>query len=101
MALADHGASGTYPGFPWRVRDVSRLGARHGYSSALCVNDDENKIRPWVRSHCQLARESSKRVQTGEPNSPTKRSHCFSELRGSTGKPRCGFELSCPAADAE
>ena len=26
---------------------------------------DENKNRPWVRSHCQLDGKSSKRVQTG------------------------------------
>jgi hypothetical protein len=62
-----NGQTGTYPGFPWRVRDVSRLGAQRGYSTALRVNDDENRIRPCVRSHGQPGGTSSKRVQYGEP----------------------------------
>src|ERR1051326_2500350 len=65
--------SGRYPRLPRPVRDVSRLGARHGFSSALRVDNDENKIRPWVRSHCQLDGKSSKCVHAGEPCREAKR----------------------------
>ena len=65
----DDGASDSHRLLPWLVRDVSSLGARHGHRSAVRTNHAENDGRPWVRSHCQLGCESSKRIQTGEPNS--------------------------------
>src|ERR1039458_10410056 len=57
------------PGSPSRVRDVSRLGARRGQSSAVRSNRSENNERLRVRSERQLSRKSSKRIQTGEPDS--------------------------------
>jgi len=51
-----------------RVRDVSRLGARHGYGPLVPTDHSENNRCPSVRSQSHLARKSSKRVQTGEPN---------------------------------
>src|ERR1017187_10329843 len=64
---AYHAPSGSYPGLPWRVRDVSRLGAHPGQASAVRSNRSENNRRRPVRSEGQLSRKSSKRVQTGEP----------------------------------
>src|ERR1017187_8820424 len=37
-----HAPSGTYIGLPRRVRDVSRLGARHGHGPAVPTDRSEN-----------------------------------------------------------
>ena len=52
-----------------RVRDVSRLGARHGHRSAVRTDQSENSSHPRVRPQRQIGGKSSKRVQTGEPSS--------------------------------
>jgi hypothetical protein len=62
------GAAGNY-GVPLQVRDVSGLGARHGLLPAVRMDHSENNARPRVRSLSSLGCESSKRIQTGEPNS--------------------------------
>jgi hypothetical protein len=62
----DDGASGNYE-VPWRVRDVSGLGARHGFLPAVRMDHSENNARPRVRSQSCLGCISSKRIQTGEP----------------------------------
>ena len=51
----------------WRVRDLPRLGAHPGQASPARSNRSENNGRLQVRSEGQLSRESSKRVQCGEP----------------------------------
>src|ERR1035441_3554502 len=53
---------------PRPVRDVSRLGARHGQEPARRTDHSEIKANRRVPSMGQLGGESSKRVQTGEPN---------------------------------
>ena len=42
--------SGRYFGLPWRVRDVSRLGACRGQGPAARTDRFQNSGRPWVRS---------------------------------------------------
>jgi hypothetical protein len=49
-----------------RVRNVSKVGAQNGRSPASPTNHPENVTCSSVRSQRQLARKSSKRVQTGE-----------------------------------
>ena len=50
---------------------MSRLGAQRGQVLAVHADHSENIGRCQVRSQCQLARKSSKRVQTGEPKIKT------------------------------
>jgi hypothetical protein len=47
---------------------VPGLGAQSGQRPAVTLDHSENTMRSQVRSRPELARESSKRVQTGEPN---------------------------------
>jgi hypothetical protein len=61
----------------WRVRDVSKLGACRGQTSAVRSDRSENNARPRVRSLGQLGGESSKRVQTGEPMSCRSKRTCL------------------------
>ena len=53
---------------PRPVRDVSRLGARHGQEPGRRTDHSEIKANRRVPSMGQLGRKSSKRVQPGEPN---------------------------------
>ena len=70
------GAAGNY-GVPLQVRDVSGLGARHGLLPAVRMDHSENNARPRVRSLSSLGCESSKRIQTGEPNELATNSRSF------------------------
>jgi hypothetical protein len=49
------------------VRIASSVGAQRGQVLAVHADHSENIGCCRVRSECQLARKSSKRVQTGEP----------------------------------
>jgi hypothetical protein len=57
-------ASGNHGG-PWRVRDASGLGSRHGLMPAFRMDHSENNGCQRVRSQSCLGCKSSKRVQTG------------------------------------
>jgi len=37
-----------------QIQFSDQTGSLHGFSSALRINHNENKTRPWVRSRCQL-----------------------------------------------
>ena len=58
----------------WRVRDEPKLGAGSGHASKDSVGKLERITPLGVRSQPELASESSKRVQTGEPTQFTKMS---------------------------
>jgi len=64
-----------------QVRDVAKVGGQNGQTGAFPADHSENIRRSPVRSQCQLALKSSKRVQTRETLGGTEDTVCRDKIR--------------------
>ena len=78
---------------------MSNLGAQRGRVLAVHADHSENIGRCRVRSQCQLARKSSKRVQTGEPITLEKAVQIWPSDRSTTFESGCGERSGHPSGD--